>query len=259
MCQWATRPHKGRLFYWRRRAGVLSDCDREDGCDRAPSPTSCLAVQTVSNADSLIPARAREAMSIAGFLRIAQDIRLRTPHIRSDDTVAPRRTLAITDKRFANIMPIDEFLRVPQGIQVRLPCWRREWSSAGAKEEGATSTMLAITDAADSVEVVRCADLAALTAGIIEDLRQQAGALASLAHNTLNRYRSQLCDEAAVTSVTTRAAHVLEWLLEHDMVAAQPNDAPLGEGTTIAMTQWCRDMDEQVLLELLQSLLTAPD
>ena len=114
--------------------------------------------------------------------------------------------------------------------------------------------MLAITDATVSTEEARSADLAA---GLVEDLRQQTGTLASLVHNTLTRFEHLLRDEAAVTRVTTRAAHAVEWLLENDMAYTQPSGTPLGEGTTIVLTQWCRDMDEHVLLDLMSTLLSA--
>ena len=93
----------------------------------------------------------------------------------------------------------------------------------------------------------------------MEDLRQHTGTLASLVHSTLNRFEHLLHDEESVTSVTTRAAHALEWLLDNDFASAQPSGPPLGEGTTIVLTQWCRDMDEHVLLDLVSTLLSAPD
>ena len=83
--------------------------------------------------------------------------------------------------------------------------------------------MLAITDATVSTEEVRSADLAA---GLVEDLRQQTGTLASLVHTTLTRCEHLLRDEEAVTRVTTRAAHALAWLLDNDMASTQPSGAP---------------------------------
>ena len=216
---------------------------REDVCDPAPSSPPCLAVKPMSTAE---------------FLRISKDIKLRIPHIRSarTPTAAPTRVLAIADKRYPENMPIDEFLRVSREIKRRLPCWRNEWSAAAVMDKRGTTGMLAITDATESTEEVRSADLAA---GLVEDLRQQTGTLASLVNNTLTRFEHLLRDEEAVTRVTTRAAHALEWLLDNDMASTQPSGAPLGEGTTIVLTQWCRDMDEHVLLDLVSTLLSAPD